>query len=259
MKKLITWWILLTLWIVCIQAKEPGYTTVQDTLHHGKMQMDGAFPVTGIFSYPLFSQDAPSAEAPIGKLNLITQKLLFSPGMQADEAADLRTWFANLTDDYDQVKSDFPDYTTHWMVQRVITLEYAAPPLFTFSMADYWFTGGAHGNSIKLYFHYDIQQDSIIDIDQLFLPGGLDTVTTLAEPVFRRQKAIPHQKSLEDAGFWFKDNTFHLSNSKGLTTEGLVLYYNPYEVACYAEGAIIVVLDWATITPYIRPHYRPSK
>jgi hypothetical protein len=61
-----------------------------------------------------------------------------------------------------------------------------------------------------------------------------------AEASFRRQYSIPEDAPINSTGFMFEDNLFRLPRNIGFENEGIVLHYNPYEAASYADGALVL-------------------
>ena len=49
----------------------------------------------------------------------------------------------------------------------------------------------------------------------------------------------------------FEDDTFHLPQNIFYTDKGLLLFYNPYEVASYAEGTKELLLTYKEVNDYL--------
>jgi hypothetical protein len=65
---------------------------------------------------------------------------------------------------------------------------------------------------------------------------------------------MPASKSLtEDEGFSFENNKFSLSDNFGLTSDGLLVYYQPYLVAPFSFGATILQFKYFEISDYLNP------
>jgi len=49
----------------------------------------------------------------------------------------------------------------------------------------------------------------------------------------------------------FEDNQFQLPQNMGLTPQGMVLHYNPYEAASYADGALVLEFPHEAVRPFL--------
>lgn len=150
---------------------------------------------------------------------------------------------------YRDLREQFPDEAIGWeaTVEGVIALE--SDELLSLKLDGYIFTGGAHGFTRTRYLNFDKKSARELDNRELFrdLPG----LEALAEAAFRDSQGIAPDAEINSTGFMFEDNQFHLPETIGFEAEGLVLLYNPYEVASYADGPLRVVIPYAEASPYL--------
>ncbi len=50
---------------------------------------------------------------------------------------------------------------------------------------------------------------------------------------------------------YFFGNDFQLPESLGFSDEGLIILYNPYEIASYSQGIIEFTIPYDTINDYL--------
>ncbi|TFG74190.1 MAG: DUF3298 domain-containing protein, partial [Flavobacteriales bacterium] len=62
---------------------------------------------------------------------------------------------------------------------------------------------------------------------------------------------IPLDKPINQTGLMFEQDTFYLPENIGFTKDGLQLLYNPYEVASYADGTIVLTLSYQEVGPFL--------
>lgn len=150
---------------------------------------------------------------------------------------------------YRKLLEQFPDEAIGWeaTVEGVIALE--SDELLSLKLDGYIFTGGAHGFTRTRYLNFDKASARELDNRELFrdLPG----LEALAEAAFRESQGIEAGAAINSTGFMFEDNQFRLPETIGFEAEGLVLLYNPYEVASYADGPVRVVIPYADAGPYL--------
>lgn len=75
----------------------------------------------------------------------------------------------------------------------------------------------------------------------------MDALKQLAEKAFRQYHKLSVDANLDDAGFFFENGVFSLPANMALTENGLMLLYNPYEVAAYALGETRLFIPYAEI------------
>ena len=111
----------------------------------------------------------------------------------------------------------------------------------------YSYTGGAHPNARTLYGSWFLEDGRRVALRDLLTPGSEERVAEIAEAVFREQRGLPTEQSLEEQGFDFPDGKFALNENFAVTDQGLVFYFNPYEIAPYALGPTEIELTFEAL------------
>lgn len=152
------------------------------------------------------------------------------------------------------LKTEF-DMALNYEAQATVKEAFRNENVITLEKRSYLFTGGAHGYGSVHFTHFDLKTGEELRTTDLFenMPG----FTTTAEEVFRKAQGLPEEGSINANGFWFEDDRFHLPDSIGLTNEGIVLIYNQYDIASYADGPIEVTITWDDARPYLSKIYFP--
>lgn len=117
------------------------------------------------------------------------------------------------------------------------------------------YTGGAHGNYFSEAFTYDVKNEKVLSLNDLFL-DGVDYMTPLQENVL---KAIENKRSTSEYGdqlhSWYEGLEEELITFT-LEAEGLGIHFQPYEIGPYAEGAPSFIIPFGAfdgllaINPY---------
>ncbi|SFS54283.1 Protein of unknown function [Sphingobacterium wenxiniae] len=107
------------------------------------------------------------------------------------------------------------------------------------------YTGGAHGIQVVVLSNYDVQEKKELALTDIVS----DTVKlkSIAEKFFREQENLSETESFGKAYFFDNDN-FALADNFGLTKEGLLLYYNVYEIKPYADGPTSLLIPYAALS-----------
>ena len=113
----------------------------------------------------------------------------------------------------------------------------------------YTFTGGAHGYQGLRSLLFDPNTGKSISNQQLF--KNPNAFKAMAEKKFRAKYKIPENKSINSTGLMFEDEKFILPQNIFYTDKGLLLYYNSYEVASYADGPKELFLPYTEVNDYL--------
>ena len=149
---------------------------------------------------------------------------------------------------YESDKKEFPELSPY-LVEISISTSYSSPSILSIKTDFYSFTGGAHGNGNEKFLNFDPLTGSLISTSSIF--KDKKEFTDFAESVFRKEKGIPAGDSINSTGFWFENEKFYLPESIGMSESKLIIIYNPYEIASYADGAIEIRIPMDEVKPFL--------
>ena len=118
----------------------------------------------------------------------------------------------------------------------------------------YLFTGGAHGYGGTSFINFDVQTGEEIKTKDLFI--NYDEFEAFAETKFKEAHDISLKDNINASGFWFDNDNFYLPESLGFDDQGLIVIYNQYEIASYAEGPILLKIPFVEVLPFLDKQYR---
>ncbi|WP_299393172.1 DUF3298 and DUF4163 domain-containing protein [uncultured Gelidibacter sp.] len=145
--------------------------------------------------------------------------------------------------EYKSFKKDFQDSSQKWEVKVDGSVMYESAEVVCISLKSYIDTGGAHGNSRLTYLNFNPETGALLDQDDII--NNASDFKTLAEKAFKAQtKPEDDTETIED---FFYGEDFQLPANMGFTKDGLVLLYNNYEIASYAQGVTKVVLPYEDV------------
>ena len=150
---------------------------------------------------------------------------------------------------YDKILAENPGEPFGWTTEIKGKIKHQSEKLINFEIAFYSFTGGAHGYGGLQSIFVDAVTGKKIENKNLFKDET--TFKTFAEKIFRIKYKIPEGKSLNDNMFMFKDDKFQLPENYFFTDGGLLLYYNQYEIASYAQGPQQLLLTYKEVEPFL--------
>lgn len=149
-----------------------------------------------------------------------------------------------------ELRKEDPDMDEVWYCDIIGNIEMQSGNYFTLRFKYDSYTGGAHGNYGENYATFNIKTGERLHWSQILADSA--KFTKLAEARFKQVNGIALSKKLNaDEGFLFDNDQFVLSDNFGLTSQGLVVYYEPYQVAPYAFGATTLLFKYFEISDYL--------
>ena len=159
--------------------------------------------------------------------------------------APLETMCASFIEGYELFMLEFPDSEQKWFMEMDGRKSLVEADYFTMILNQSEYLGGAHSASFTQITSFNISNGNMIDIVDRY---GRAKLTKIAEGYFRENNKLTSDQDLNDAGFMFEDGKFVLPENMGLTAEGILMVYNAYEVASFAQGETRFVIPYSELT-----------
>lgn len=121
--------------------------------------------------------------------------------------------------------------------------------LVTFALSDKVYLGGAHGQESYHLASYNLAEGKKLALSDLVT--DIKSTTDIVEQDFRSIVQVDPKSTLRDAGYGCEDGNFCIPQNIGLTRKGLLLVYNPYDIAPYADGQIRVLVGYPKLRQLI--------
>jgi hypothetical protein len=154
--------------------------------------------------------------------------------------------------DYDDFKSEIPDAFGGWHYTAKVDVEVLTDSLLSLSINDEYYTGGAHGGSGVYFINLNPRTGHEFTLDNLLKPGYNDALTNLGNKIFRQTRQLADTASLSDHYFEFPEDKFQLNKNYGFKKEGVVFFYNSYEIAPYAAGPTEILIPYEELKEWMR-------
>jgi hypothetical protein len=185
-------------------------------------------------------------------LNAFILQALLKPRSGEEQMGEPGDLAESFLAEYRKIRQDMPDYGTGWSLERNIGVMHNTPRILSLDLHEAVYTGGAHPNSSRVYVSLDVSTGMTITLSDILMDGQIKVLNGIAEREFRKLKQVAPDKGLDDAGYWFEDGKFELNDNFAITAEGLVFYFNSYEIASYADGPTRLVIPAEDLRPLIR-------
>ena len=148
--------------------------------------------------------------------------------------------------DYESMRKDIGSLGGCWELKTTTDTVYSSPKTLTVKFETYAYTGGAHPNSNLSFYTFDRETGRSLTLADIV--KDTTTLLSVVEKAFRKHQELQPHTNLEENGYFLRDGHFFLPTNVGMNREGLVFYYNPYEIAAYVVGPIQVTVPYTQLS-----------
>lgn len=235
----------------CNREKNIEISSESFTEKELKMCEDSKCPEVTINYVEVFG-DAEISE----RINKKIKNFIFSSLLMGEDtiptAKTIQEAARNFIEAYNADKLQFPDMAGEYFAEITVNEIYSSKELMCFEMRQYLFTGGAHGYGTTRFMNIDPETGEELSAKELF-KNNKDFIA-FAEKKFRQEQKITKDESINEQGFWFENDEFHLPESVGFTKDSLIFIYNQYDIASYADGPIELKIAMKEAEPFLSNH-----
>ncbi|MEQ8240023.1 MAG: DUF4163 domain-containing protein [Cyclobacteriaceae bacterium] len=196
-------------------------------------------------SYPSFNGNSPFAERLNDQIQTAIQSQISNYVMKASKSESIETLAAKFIQGYEDFTKEFPEVKSKWYVDILCEMTHQHQDFVSLKITTVSYTGGAHANTEVAFNNYNSSAEEVNDLSFFFYDEEQLKVT--AEKEFRSLLKMSEEKSLADAGYIFDNNSFTLPEEFGFNNQGLVLFYNNYEIGSYSEGFIDLIIPYTVL------------
>lgn len=197
-------------------------------------------------NYPIAKNQTSEAEKINETINAHLVKIVdYQEELSVRSPEELADFFIK---NYEETITEFPDSETAWEASVLAEVSFINDELVSIKFDANIFTGGAHGYNSTSFLNINPKTGEEFSTDDLFT----SEFKKIAEEEFRREKDIPTGEPINSTGLFFKDEEFKLPHNVGFTQEKIILYYNAYEIASYAEGAFKLEFPQKDVKEYLK-------
>ncbi|CAN5530761.1 DUF3298 and DUF4163 domain-containing protein [soil metagenome] len=154
--------------------------------------------------------------------------------------------------EFNEFKAETPDNFGRWYRSVGVEVMIFNDSLLSLQISDETYSGGAHGSYATTFLNLNPSSGDTLSLSDFLKPGYEQSLTKIGEQIFRETRELADTASLEFNGFEFGDNQFGLNSNYGFRKEGIVFFYNSYEVAPYAMGPTEVVIPYERIRDWMK-------
>lgn len=149
--------------------------------------------------------------------------------------------------DFEEFQRESPALGLGWYFDGNVSVLISSDTLISLQVDNETFTGGAHGSFTTRFVNMDPATGTAYLLDALLAPGYEDELNRLGREDFIHQKMPEADSASIDALAPFK-----LNDNYGFRKEGIVFYFNDYELGSYAEGPTEILIPYERLAGWIR-------
>ncbi|AXB55670.1 DUF3298 and DUF4163 domain-containing protein [Flavobacterium fluviale] len=173
-------------------------------------------------------------------------------GEDSTKVNDYQSLSKSFIASYEEMREKFPNDTFGWEAKIIGNVEFQSDSILNLKVDHYTFTGGAHGYQGYRSLLFNAKTGKAILNNQLF--KNEKDFKAFAEKAFRAKYKIPAEANINATGLMFENDKFQLPQNIFYTSEGLLLYYNSYEAASYADGPKEILFSYNEVNKYLNFH-----
>lgn len=195
--------------------------------------------------YPiLVPGDAPAARS----MEAATAAWLARPYEDGQAPGGPLDWMSAFIRGHAEFRKKFPDVPGEWSSRREVRVRDTVSGVAGLELIEEG-SGGAHPFRIRKILNFSADDGRALTLTDLLKPGGPAALLKRAKTELRRA----HGGDWEE--FLVSEKELALPESFALDADGLLLYYDTYEIAAYVFGPQEVRLSWSDAAEYLKPVY----
>lgn len=239
--------LLVAVLVGCSNLNESSVVTYEMTSYKLETQPgckpDSAGCAVFDVAYPRFTGlDSAASKA-------INERIAFWLSGGSEDVRPLKELGDSFVAEYSQFLKDMPEYGLGWYFRGEVSVLIASDTLISLQVDSEEFTGAAHASLATNFVNIDPATGTDYLLDAMLRSGYQNELNRLGEEDLRRQMAIDDADS---AALNFGDEGFKLNNNYGFRPEGIVFFFNTYELASYAEGPTEILIPYELLRDWMK-------
>lgn len=144
--------------------------------------------------------------------------------------------------EFKRFKEEFEESAMVWDASFDGEVTYQSSELISIAINSYVNSGGAHGNSNVTFFNFDTN-GKLLSFNDLF---------TNKSELTAKVKSYFDEETEGNTTSYFFGEEFHLPANIGFNDEGVIFFYNVYEIASYADGVTEFTIPFEEIESLLK-------
>lgn len=222
----------------------------ENKVYNKKTELPGKEPRTYVDISVPDAVGMPVADDTINNKIFRTVRSIVYFGEKPTDAKSYDELMTSFIQSYEELAKKFPDDAMSWEAKIKATVDYKTESIIDIKLHHYTFTGGAHGYEGDRSLLFNAKTGRSLEYSDIFKDEK--AFTAFAEKKFRAKYKVPQGKSINATGLMFENDKFALPQNIFFKENGLLLYYNAYEVAAYAEQQKEILIPYSEADAFLK-------
>ncbi|HVU11911.1 MAG TPA: DUF3298 domain-containing protein [Phototrophicaceae bacterium] len=160
---------------------------------------------------------------------------------------------AKAKDDFfSAVSGDFIPVPGPFVLQITYDTAQHSDTVMTLILTIYQFQGGAHGSTALLPFNFDLKNNKVLTLDDIFTstPDAIKLIEPIVQSTVKTALGDMNVQDMLDAGTGTDPNNYQYFS---LDADSITFYFQQYQVAPYAAGIQKVTIPFSQLTSVLKP------
>ena len=140
--------------------------------------------------------------------------------------------------------------SSNWFSDYVMSVSFNEHDLLGISNSYWTYTGGVHGMYGVSFYVYDMRQERLLNLEDIFVDGYDEQLATIINHQLLYDLNVDSTTSLSSLGYW--EDKIPITSNYTIEENNIVFYYGPYEIASYATGPTIITIPLKSLQAIIR-------
>lgn len=162
-----------------------------------------------------------------------------------NDALTVQQVVQQFDEEYRKFKAEFGETSQAWTATVNGKVIYETESIICISLESYLDTGGAHGNGNITFLNFNPKTGALLNLNDII--NNKAGFKQLAQKYF--EKETKETEQIED---YFFGKDFQLPANLGFSNEGIILLYNNYEIASYAQGITEFVIPFEEAKAFLK-------
>jgi Protein of unknown function (DUF3298)/Deacetylase PdaC len=180
----------------------------------------------------------------------IEDKVNFILNGSSGDAKSIDAMAKDFIADFESFKKEMPGFGLGSYFRGKVRVLISTDTLISLQVDTESFTGGAHASYTTNFVNVEPKTGTSYLLDAMLKPGYVDELNRLGEEDLRNQLAASEADSIEMLEF--PDGKFKLNENYGFRKEGIVFYFNDYEIAPFSEGPTEILIPYEKLQDWMK-------
>ncbi len=233
------------------ETEKPTALSFENKEYSKKTTLPGKEPRTYVsISVPEAVGGSPAASDSINNKIFRTVRSIVYFGEKPTDAKSYEELMTSFIGEYEELAKKFPADAMSWEAKIKATVDYRTDSIIVIKLNNYMFTGGAHGYAGDRSLLFNAKTGRSLEYKDIFKDE--QSFTVFAEKKFRAKFKIPEGKSINATGLMFENDKFAMPQNIFFKENGILLYYNAYEIAAYAEQQKELLIPYSEADAFLK-------